>query len=332
MTRSQRPQAHKGRGAGSNPAGRFEAETGEVFDDGWGSTDEYPEAPETIVRPDPARTIITRNQSPDIPFEASINPYRGCEHGCPYCLDGDTPVLMGDGSHKPISALKKGDAIIGTRRAGHYRRYVATTVRAHWSSIKPAHRIILADGTQLVASAEHRFLTERGWKHVLDTPAGRRDRAHLTTNNKLMGTGAFAAPPVVNAEYRTGYLCGLLRGDAHIGSYQYRRAGRKHGNVYRFRLALADGEALIRADQYLAGFGVTTGTFVFQRASGGCRALNAIRTSARSSVEAIVDLISWPPTPSDDWRKGFLAGIFDAEGHYGNGTVRISNTDAEIIE
>jgi DNA repair photolyase len=69
----------------SNPEGRFESTRAEAVDDGWGSLDEELPAFETIVRPEPARTIIARNKSPDIGFDQSINPYRGCEHGCIYC-------------------------------------------------------------------------------------------------------------------------------------------------------------------------------------------------------------------------------------------------------
>lgn len=84
--KARRKQAFKGRGAVSNPAGRFESIDHEVFDDGWGSAEEEPQAPTAELRPDPARSIISRNQSPDIPFDASINPYKGCSHGCPYCF------------------------------------------------------------------------------------------------------------------------------------------------------------------------------------------------------------------------------------------------------
>jgi DNA repair photolyase len=75
----------KGRGAASNPANRFDKTRSLVEDDGWGSLDEPLPELATIVRADTARTIIARNASPDIPFTQSINPYRGCEHGCPYC-------------------------------------------------------------------------------------------------------------------------------------------------------------------------------------------------------------------------------------------------------
>src|SRR5262245_52964209 len=74
-----------GRGAVSNPEGRFESTRQEVVDDGWGSLEAELPPLETIVRPEPARSIISRNDSPDIYFDQSINPYRGCEHGCIYC-------------------------------------------------------------------------------------------------------------------------------------------------------------------------------------------------------------------------------------------------------
>lgn len=80
-----RPGARTGRGAASNPAGRFESTRTEVVDDGWGSLDEELPPFQTIVQPEPARSIISRNKSPDISFDQSINPYRGCEHGCIYC-------------------------------------------------------------------------------------------------------------------------------------------------------------------------------------------------------------------------------------------------------
>jgi DNA repair photolyase len=85
MTSPGRPVIRTGRGAVSNPEGRFESIRGQAVDDGWGSLDEPLPPLDTTVRPDPARSIISRNQSPDIPFNQSINPYRGCEHGCIYC-------------------------------------------------------------------------------------------------------------------------------------------------------------------------------------------------------------------------------------------------------
>ena len=84
--RSGPDRVHKGRGATLNLEGRFEATAREDFDDGWAvPEDDDPGRPETIVTPERVRSIISRNDSPDVPFSCSINPYRGCEHGCVYC-------------------------------------------------------------------------------------------------------------------------------------------------------------------------------------------------------------------------------------------------------
>ncbi len=85
MSEPSRPAARTGRGAVSNPEGRFETTRTERVDDGWGILDEELPPLDTHVQPDPARSIISRNKSPDIAFDQSINPYRGCEHGCIYC-------------------------------------------------------------------------------------------------------------------------------------------------------------------------------------------------------------------------------------------------------
>ncbi|MGZ5867524.1 MAG: PA0069 family radical SAM protein [Xanthobacteraceae bacterium] len=87
-------ERRRGRGAQSNAAGRFEPETRVAFDDGWQSLEELPEF-KTTVSIDAARKVITRNESPDIPFDRSINPYRGCEHGCIYCFARPTHAYLG---------------------------------------------------------------------------------------------------------------------------------------------------------------------------------------------------------------------------------------------
>ena len=87
-------ERRRGRGAASNESGRFESELRETVDDGWDSLAELP-ALKTEVAVEKARTIITRNDSPDISFDRSINPYRGCEHGCIYCFARPTHAYMG---------------------------------------------------------------------------------------------------------------------------------------------------------------------------------------------------------------------------------------------
>lgn len=84
----------RGRAAGVNPTGRFEPLTRHVFDDGWETLEDLPPF-KTEVQVEKPRTIITKNSSPDISFDRSINPYRGCEHGCVYCFARPTHSYMG---------------------------------------------------------------------------------------------------------------------------------------------------------------------------------------------------------------------------------------------
>jgi DNA repair photolyase len=84
-----------GRGARSNRSGRFEPLAVEAVDDGWRVEDPQPEQAKTSVTLETPRTIITRNASPDLGFDRSINPYRGCEHGCVYCYARPTHAYMG---------------------------------------------------------------------------------------------------------------------------------------------------------------------------------------------------------------------------------------------
>src|SRR5260370_33191318 len=84
----------KGRGVASNASGRFEAEQRVAFDDGWGSADEEPTQLTTTLSVDATRTIIARNDSPDIGFDRSINPYRGCEPGCVHFYAQPGPAIL----------------------------------------------------------------------------------------------------------------------------------------------------------------------------------------------------------------------------------------------
>ena len=86
--------AYTGRGALSNPPGRFDRQQLEAVDDGW-YQDEVPDSLPTTLEPDKAREVISTNDSPDVPFEQSINPYRGCSHACPYCYARPSHAYMG---------------------------------------------------------------------------------------------------------------------------------------------------------------------------------------------------------------------------------------------
>jgi DNA repair photolyase len=294
------------------------------------------DAPEAVdIRFYEVRAKSILNHVPEasqMPFRWTINPYRGCTHSCVYCAWGETPVLMADGRHKPIAELEVGESIYGTAVGeSRYRRYVRTTVLDKWITVKPAYQVTLEDGTQLVVSGDHRLLSNRGWKHVVNSERGQPDRPHLTTRNRLVGTGAFAPQPVHDADYRRGYLCGIIRGDGTFGAYECRRASGSSYTAYRFRLALTDLEALLRARAFLATADVETGERLFQRAAGAHREMSAIYAQSGGSFERIKELVEWPLLPSLQWCRGFLAGIFDADGTWSDYALRIANTDPQIL-
>jgi DNA repair photolyase len=278
-----------------------------------------------------AKSILNRVPGNSLPFNWTINPYRGCSHACQYCQAGDTPILLADGGIKPLGKIEVGERLYGTEVQGRYRRFVTTEVLAHWETMKRGYRVTLEDGTELIASGDHRFLSDRGWKHVTGTENGASRRPFLTTNNSLMGVGGFAQEPDVDEDYRRGYLAGMIRGDGMLRSSIYRRPNGREWTSHQFRLALIDDDGLQRTSRYLSAHGISTNLFSFQRATLTTKALNAIRCYGGENIGRIRELISWPTIASVSWGKGFLAGIYDAEGSCAKDTIRISNTDPDIL-
>jgi DNA repair photolyase len=177
----------------------------------------------------------------------------------------------------PLAELKVGDEIYGTERRGNRRRYVTTRVLAHWSTVKPAYRLTLRDGTQLIASADHRFLTDRGWRQVAENEVHRR--TVLDGGDRLVGTGGFASGPKSLLDYRCGYLSGIASGTAEP----------------------TDPRALARAREYLTG------------------------------DEPISLPIERPLVPSEEWHKGYLAAVFDVDGEFGRGHLRVARAGRASI-
>jgi DNA repair photolyase len=119
----------RGRGAQSNESGRFEPHARIAEDDGWNSTEEPPRLLTTVTIERP-KTIITRNESPDISFDRSINPYRGCEHGCVYCFARPTHAYMGlsPGLDFESKLFAKTDAAILLERELAAKKYQPKTI------------------------------------------------------------------------------------------------------------------------------------------------------------------------------------------------------------
>ncbi|MDA0138000.1 hypothetical protein [Solirubrobacter deserti] len=306
------------------------------------------DAPEALdMRFHEVRTKSALNRVPAasrVPFNWTVNPYRGCSHACVYCLAGDTQILLADGGVRELADLRVGDRIYGTRK----RRFVETEVLAHWPPRRSAYGVTLEAGTELRASGAHRFPSRGGWSFVAAADgacAGRpvaerlvgpsaRSSGHragaallappvavgtrrrgrssaaggrrvLAVGDRLAGVGQFAEGPVEDVDYRRGYLCGAIHGDDHL-----------------FRLTPAGREALERVDLYLAELGLT----MTAAAVAGYREVRA----ARPSAESLRQVLTWPWDASEQWGKGFLAGVFDADGSSGE-AVRLENSDPAVL-
>ena len=164
-------KAFKGRGALSNPAGRFDTLTVEQADDGW-YQEEVPESLQETVLPDAARGIVTSNDSPDVGFDVSINPYRGCSHACVYCFARPTHAYLGlsPGLDFETKLFYKADAVKLLEAELSRPRYVC----------KPIALGINTDGYQPL---ERRLRVTRG---ILEVLARCRHPVSLITKSALI--------------------------------------------------------------------------------------------------------------------------------------------------
>ena len=161
-TKPRPPQARgaRGRGAASNPDGRFEPYQHVPFDDGWQGLDWEPTPISTTVTPEKTRTLITRNDSPDVPFDLSINPYKGCEHGCIYCFARPTHAYLGlsPGLDFESRIFSKPDAATRLREQLAKPKYKAQVIAigANTDPYQPAERELEITRQILEVMIEHR--------------------------------------------------------------------------------------------------------------------------------------------------------------------------------
>src|SRR5215813_9747311 len=146
----------RARGASSNPPNSYETLHLEP--------DETPDGdvPTTYYR-DASRSILAENDSPDVGFRFSLNPYRGCEHGCIYCLSPDTPVLYADLCWRPIGSIQVGDVIAGFDEhpePGRTRKLRMAVVEAVRWSKRPTLRLV-GERSEVATTAEHLWLQAR---------------------------------------------------------------------------------------------------------------------------------------------------------------------------
>ncbi len=194
-----------------DPPNRFESV--HVDREGWRDPDDP--ARRTQLLKDATRTIIAHNDSPDVGFDVSVNPYRGCEHGCVYCLGPATPVLQSDMSWRPIGDVSVGDTLVGFDEypeSGRTRKLRQAVVERLWWSRKPTLRLI-TERSEIVTTDEHLWLQWHNfrWSRTEQLSPGRQLRWMPPT------------PLLEDTEdYRRGYIAGMTLGD---GTYRFEPGG-----------------------------------------------------------------------------------------------------------
>jgi len=305
-----------GRGTTANPANRYERLSVELDDD--------PDAPEqrTVFYRDASRSILAENDSPDVGFRWSLNPYRGCEHGCVYCLGPETPVLHADMAWRPIGDVRVGDTLVGfdeTPAPGGTRKFRAATVEAVWWSRKPTRRLVTAHA-DVVTTAEHRWLRARDFRW------SRTEQ--LSTRHVLPHLPVTPEEPV-DDDYRLGYVAGLSLGDGTFCDAPGSRRNRLGLPAY-WRVALVDDEPLARLVEHLRTFGVDAAIRPLASPAGDGTALRTVEVRSPARLAIIRRLLHAAPE-TRTYRRGFVAGFFDAEGCDG-GPRRISPVDPGVLE
>jgi DNA repair photolyase len=312
------------RGVETNPPNRYERlhlqlDPDEVDPDLPPGTQPVP----TVFYRDASRTVLAENDSPDVGFRYSLNPYRGCEHGCVYCLEPDTPILHADMAWRRIGDVQVGDVLVGfdeypePRRTRKLRRSVVEAVR--WSRRRSLR--LVTEHAGVVTTAEHRWLRARDfrWSRTDALSPGQRLR-HV---------------PMVDDEgededYRAGYVAGMTVGD---GTFRYQpgwRSNRLGFPAAYWRVALVDVEPLARLIGYLGRFAVEAHLRPFSAAAPGRRPLQKVEIRSLSRLAVIHQLVT-VERDTRAYRRGFVAGFFDAEGHHGD-SLRIAQVDVGVLD
>jgi DNA repair photolyase len=309
-----------GRGAADNPPNRFDKLTYNADPE---ASDLDAPRPATEFLRDRSRSILSRNESPDVGFNVSINPYRGCEHGCVYCLSPHTPILYADMAWRPIGQVKVGHELVGfdefpePRRTRKFRKAFVQAVRC---STQTTLRLITSRA-EVFTTANHGWLQARNfrWSCTHQLAAGRQVR--------YVEVSKFEE---VDEDYRIGYLTGLSLGD---GTFRFEPGWRSDKLGFPpayWRVALADGSPLERLVEYLDHFGVNTQIRPFDGGPSCRRPMKKVETRSLSRLATIHSLLR-AELDTRNYRRGFLAGFFDAEGHNGD-SLRLSQVAVQVLE
>ena len=258
---------------------------------------------------------------------------RGCPRRCAFCLHPDTDILISDNSLKKIKDVKIGDSLIGFVNeqydGGTRHKLVPSKMIGKQYSEAIAYEIELKSGKKVICSGDHQWLTcSRGWKYTYGTMGGKDQRPYLTKRSKIKSAyNNYISDYSDTEEYKKGYIAGIYEGDGCI----YKIHDKRSNYIgERFKVAMTDQEPLDTIEKYLNELGVNNiRKRVFYKGSIKHKPLNEITTGTYENMKKIKEIINLNNNDKE-FRRGFVAGFFDAEGSNTN-IIRLHNTDIELI-
>lgn len=257
-----------------------------------------------------------------VPIHMDCGLTKTCNARCTFCLRADTMILMADFTWKRIDGIEVGDMVIGfSEKAvkGEYARYAPTRVTKVMSRKDKTLRIE-AGAARLNVTKEHPLLMEgHRW----------RKAGKVRSGQKIRFFSDVYANGVENWKYRLGYLKGVMDGDGSSGHYEY-----DHSEINVLSLRMKDIEAIERARRYVKElYGYDLREFIQKtrglKVSGTPYSdLFGIRTTRGQEVKTLQADLNWkstiPAWAAHDYHRGYLAGVFDAEGTCNGTVVRIA--------
>ena len=253
-----------------------------------------------------------------------------CTMGCSYCLEPSTPVLYSDMVWRPIGEARVGDSLVGFDEfptpgvgARKARRMRETIIEAVSGSKQPTIRMITGQ-SDIVTTTNHGWINDRGKWLSTGTLWG-----HGPMRTKLRQIGQVKDLPFTE-EYKLGYLAAMALGDGTMRYQPGQRSDKLGFPQAYWRVALKDEEPLGRLIAYLASFGVEANIRPFDPGPNSKTTMQKVEIRALGRLSRIQELLAMQPD-SPEYRRGFLAGFYDAEGGVGGSNLRVSQKDRSVL-